>query len=138
MTGVAALWLQADPTLTTAQIKEIAKSTAIQDDMVKNTKYPVQFGAGKVDAYNGLKKVLEGKSTGLRTVDADKDMIFRSTGDNTYEAYVAGETAITVNIYDMSGRRAYSRRTAGNSVEFSGIAAQGYIRCGALRKQDES
>lgn len=119
MTGVAALWLQADPTLTTAQIKEIAKSTAIQDDMVKNTKYPVQFGAGKVDAYNGLKKVLEGKSTGLRTVDADKDMIFRSTGDNTYEAYVAGETAITVNIYDMSGRRAYSRRTAGNSVEFS-------------------
>ena len=119
MSGVAALWLQADPTLTTAKIKEIAKSTAIQDDMTKNTKYPVQFGAGKIDAYNGLKKVLEGKSTGLRSVDADKDMLFRSTGDNSYEAYVAGETAITVNVYDMSGRRAYSRRTAGNSVEFS-------------------
>ncbi len=117
--GVAALWLEADPTLTPAKIKEIIKSTAIQDDFVKNTKNPVQFGAGKIDAYNGLKKVLEGKSTGLRSVDADKDMLFRSTGDNTYEAYVAGETAITVNIYDMSGRRAYSQRTAGNSVTFS-------------------
>ncbi len=119
VSGTAALWLEADPTLTMAQVKEIAMSTAIKDDFVKNTKYPVQFGAGKIDAYNGLKKVLDGKSTGLRTVDADKDMLFRSTGDNSYEAYVAGETAITVDIYDMSGRRAYSRRTAGNSVEFS-------------------
>ncbi len=119
VSGVAALWLEADPTLTMAQIKEISGSTAIKDDFVKNTKYPVQFGAGKIDAYSGLKKVLERKSTGLRAVDADKDMLFRSTGDNAYEAYVAGETAITVNIYDMSGSRVYSRRTAGNSVEFS-------------------
>ena len=119
MSGVLALWLEADPTLTMAQLKEIAKSTAIKDDFVKNTKNPVQFGAGKVDAYNGLKKVLEGKSSGLRSVDAGKDMLFRSAGDNAYEAYVAGETALTVNVYDMSGRCAYSRRTAGSSVAFS-------------------
>ncbi len=119
MSGVAALWLEADPTLTMAQVKEIAKSTANKDEYFTKAKYPVQFGAGKIDAYNGLKKVLERKATGLRAVDADKDMLFRSTGDNTYEAYVAGETALTVNIYYMSGRRAYSQRTAGSSVEFS-------------------
>lgn len=119
MSGVAALWLEADPTLTTAQIKEIAKATAIKDDKVKTTANPVQFGAGKIDAYNGLKRVLENRVNALRGVDADKDILFRATGDNAYEAYVAGETAITVNVYDMSGRQVYSRRTSGDSVTFS-------------------
>ncbi len=119
MSGVAALWLQADPTLTTAKIKEIAKSTAIKDDKVKATANPVQFGAGKIDAYNGLKYVLDHKASALGKVDSDKDMLFRQTADNVYEAYVAGETAITVNIFDMSGRLVYSKRTAGNTSQFS-------------------
>ena len=86
---------------------------------MKTTANPVQFGAGKIDAYNGLKRVLENRVNALRGVDADKDILFRATGDNAYEAYVAGETAITVNVYDMSGRQVYSRRTSGDSVTFS-------------------
>lgn len=119
MAGVAALWLEADPTLTNEDIKKIAKETAISDDYVKNTQYPVQFGAGKIDAYNGLKYVLDHKETALKTVDADKDMMFRQTGDNTYEAFVAGETAITVRLFDMGGSMVKESRSAGNSVSFS-------------------
>lgn len=119
MSGVAALWLEADPTLSNDDIKKIAKETAITDDFVKNTKYPVQFGAGKIDAYNGLKYVLDHKATALKTVDADKDMMFRQTGDNTYEAYVAGETAITVRLFDMSGSLVKESRSAGNTARFS-------------------
>lgn len=119
MAGVAALWLEADPTLSNDDIKKIAKETAISDDYVKNTKYPVQFGAGKIDAYNGLKYVLDHKATALKTVDADKDMMFRQTGDNTYEAYVAGETAISVRVFDMSGSLVKESRSAGNTVSFS-------------------
>lgn len=119
MSGVAALWLEADPTLSNDDIKKIAKETAISDDFVKNTKYPLQFGAGKIDAYNGLKYVLDHKATALKTVDADKDMMFRQTGDNTYEAYVAGETAITVRLFDMSGSLVKESRSAGNTTRFS-------------------
>lgn len=119
MAGVAALWLEADPTLSNDDIKKIAKETAISDDYVKNTKYPVQFGAGKIDAYNGLKYVLDHKATALKAVDADKDMMFRQTGDNTYEAYVAGETAITVRLFDMSGSLVRESRSAGSTTSFS-------------------
>ena len=119
MAGVAALWLEADPTLTNEDIKKIAKETAISDEYVKNTKYPVQFGAGKIDAYNGLKYVLDHKTTALKSVDADKDMMFRQTGDNTYEAYVAGETAITVRLFDMSGSLVRESRSAGSTTSFS-------------------
>ena len=119
MSGVAALWLEADPTLTNEDIKKIAKETAISDEYVKNTKYPVQFGAGKIDAYNGLKYVLDHKTTALKSVDADKDMMFRQTGDNTYEAYVAGETAITVRLFDMSGSLVRESRSAGSTTSFS-------------------
>ena len=119
MAGVAALWLEADPTLSNDDIKKIAKETAISDEYVKNTKYPVQFGAGKIDAYNGLKYVLDHKTTALKSVDADKDMMFRQTGDNTYEAYVAGETAITVRLFDMSGSLVKESRSAGSTTSFS-------------------
>ena len=119
MAGVAALWLEADPTLSNDDIKKIAKETAISDEYVKNTNYPVQFGAGKIDAYNGLKYVLDHKTTALKSVDADKDMMFRQTGDNTYEAYVAGETAISVRVFDMSGSLVKESRSAGSTTSFS-------------------
>lgn len=119
MSGVAALWLQADPTLTNEQIKQIAIATATKDEFVENTKYPVQFGAGKINAYDGLKLVLDGGSTALNKIDADKDMLFRAVGNNEYEAFVAGENAIAVRIFDMNGRLVSSSRTAGNTVRFS-------------------
>lgn len=119
MSGVAALWLEADPTLSNNQIKEIAKKTAIKDSYVNSTEYPVQFGAGKIDAYSGLKYVLDNRTSSLRSVAADKDMLFRALGDGSYEAYVAGENAIAVRIYGMDGNLVYSNRTAGNTARFS-------------------
>ena len=79
----------------------------------------MQFGAGKINAYDGLKLVLDGGSTALNKIDADKDMLFRAVGDNEYEAFVAGENAIAVRIFDMNGRLVSSSRTAGNTVRFS-------------------
>lgn len=117
--GVAALWLEADPTLTNEKIKEVAIKTANKDSYVKNTKNPVQFGAGKIDAYKGLKYILDQNVTALKNIDADKDWMFRATGDNTYEAFVAGENAITVRIFDMNGRLVATEAASGNTVNFS-------------------
>ena len=55
--GSVALWMQADPTLTTAKIKEIIAATSRQPDGELN--YPNnQYGYGEIDAYRGLCYVL--------------------------------------------------------------------------------
>ena len=55
--GSIALWMEADPTLTVDRIRDIIASTATVDDDVLAGN-PVQWGAGKFNAYEGLKAVL--------------------------------------------------------------------------------
>lgn len=100
--GVIALWLEADPTLSVSDVKDIIAKTAIKDDFVKKGN-AVAWGNGKIDAYNGLKEVLDRASTALHPINADKDFLLRQH-DNLIEAFVAGETSLSVNLYNASGR----------------------------------
>ena len=56
-----ALWLEADPALTVDKIKDIMSSTAIKDNNVTEA---TVWGAGKVDAYNGIKGSTEAGCVG--------------------------------------------------------------------------
>ncbi|MBO4315881.1 MAG: S8 family serine peptidase [Prevotella sp.] len=55
--GIVALWLQADPTLTIDDVKNVMKSTAISDSYTSGTNANM-FGNGKIDALNGIKYIL--------------------------------------------------------------------------------
>ena len=70
--GVVALWMQANPQLTTAQIVNIMKETCDNDEWTTDVnKLPshnrVQAGFGKLNCLKGLKKILN--STGIDTVE---------------------------------------------------------------------
>lgn len=68
--GVFALWLEADPTLTAEDLREVAASTARTDF----TDFPSdQWGPGCIDAEAGLKKILEGISS-IAEVETDSDL----------------------------------------------------------------
>lgn len=54
--GIVALWLQADPSLTTYDIRQIIRQTALQDEFFYRN--PQKFGAGKIDALAGMRMVL--------------------------------------------------------------------------------
>lgn len=60
ITGIIALWLQANPNLTPSQIKTYLKDSAITDSYTGTI--PVNgsntWGWGKVDAYRGLKRII--------------------------------------------------------------------------------
>ncbi len=67
VSGIIALWLQADPTLTTERIKEILAKTCRQDDSMLNlpsadagpATWPNnECGYGEIDAYRGLLEIL--------------------------------------------------------------------------------
>lgn len=98
--GVLALWLQADPTLTIDDVKEILKETALNDEFTQAS--PHRFGCGKVDALAGIKKVL-GIGAGVNDVIAESEILVSETGTNQFNIFVPSAQAISARLYSMSG-----------------------------------
>ena len=67
VTGVIALWLEADPTLTMQDCLDIFDKTCRRYDATLS--YPNNlYGYGEIDAYEGLKLVLERKTAGVNDI----------------------------------------------------------------------
>lgn len=109
--GSIALWLEADPTLTASDVKEIIKATAVKDaDVVEFTGDPVQWGAGKFDAYAGLKEVIRKASIDGISVDSQR-VIVTPKGDGTFEIFHGGAQAINATLYSTSGQCVLTQTT---------------------------
>lgn len=67
VTGIVALWLQADPTLTVEDVREVIAKTSDFDETCAAA--PSQAGHGKINALRGLEYLLT--STGIRNVGED-------------------------------------------------------------------
>lgn len=113
VTGTIALWLQANPTLTPDDIKEVIARTAIQDQPGES--YPNnRWGWGKIDAYKGLLDVL-----GIAT---SSEHIFEERPEEAVSVYAGGARgrfhirwakvpgAFNVQVYDASGRRVHGEK----------------------------
>lgn len=125
MAGVAALWLEADPKLTGVEIRDIAMRTAIKDQYVTSGEFPAaKWGAGKIDAYAGLKEVLNRATNILRhEADAKDDQLMMCQTDrNAWEVFVAGATHLDVSLYAINGTLVQHQFAAGNTAKFSTAA----------------
>ena len=58
VSGIVALWLEANPFLPPSAIVDIIKSTAVKDTYTGGDGWDPATGYGKIDAYTGLKMVL--------------------------------------------------------------------------------
>lgn len=119
MTGVAALWLEADPKLTSERIRDIAIQTARRDTYVESAANQLQWGAGKVDAYAGMKKVVADRTSGLSAVDADHSFMFRRTQASSYEFFLAGATSVSLTAYNTQGQQVASVSAPGDTATLS-------------------
>lgn len=114
--GAIALWLEADPTLTVGECKDIIAATAVRDDFVK-AGLQTQWGAGKFDAYEGLKEVLR-RATGIKGVEADKSRLMLSPlGNGNYEIFIAGVRNVNVDVYRADGQRVHHTSADGDQVQ---------------------
>lgn len=127
VTGTIALWLQADPTLTTAQIKDIIAHSSRQPD--STLPYPNNtYGFGEIDAYRGLLYMLNltaisdlshEQPTAVRFSIAEKQLSMRFT------APVAEDSALSLRVYATDGKLVYAadghqlRPTADGHVSIS-------------------
>lgn len=113
--GSIALWLEADPTLTINDVKEIIKKTAVVDDYVRKAD-PAKVGYGKFDAYAGLKEVLR-YSTGIGSIKAeDVRPVITPDGDRRFRVFLGGAESLDIAIYDITGKVAQKCSFSGDEA----------------------
>jgi hypothetical protein len=105
VTGAIALWMQADPTLTTETIKDIIAHSSRQPD--SELTYPNnQYGYGEIDAYQGLLYMLG--LTAIKDISRHQPArtAIRLDGRQLNIEFANGSTPdkYTVNIYSTDGR----------------------------------
>lgn len=108
--GTVALWLQANPTLTPAEVLDIVRRTARHDDHATVDADPDTWGAGKIDTFAGL--VLAAQQTGISDLNTN-DQLYKLTYNasaRTLDVRLAGsEQQATLSLYDASGRQVLNR-----------------------------
>lgn len=113
--GVVAGWLQIDPTLDPARLKQAVQETARRDDFT-NTGNPIHWGAGKINPREGAVNVLTSGITDIYADDNAKPVIW----PDEVVFPVSGQAEIVVS--DMAGRIVSSTRaevTAGERMSLT-------------------
>lgn len=120
--GGIALWLEADPTLTSEEVREIIQLTATKDEGVLAGN-PVQWGAGKFNAYEGLKEVLRRKAEGgVVEIASSADPMTVKVSEGFITVFAAGESDIDLTLYSASGSKALHQSGTGDEITVSTAA----------------
>lgn len=103
--GIIALWLQANPNLSVAEVKDIIAQTAIKDSFTMGAN-AVNFGSnGKINALAGLELVLERMETPILLGDVNGDGRVAINDLTILIDYLLGNSNIVINEQgaDMDG-----------------------------------
>lgn len=119
VSGVVALWLQAEPTLTAAQVRDIMQTTAISDTYV-STASEESFGYGKIDALAGIKEILEKYSGIISTKNHAQTIKYDAT-----TCTVTLPNAERINVYSLDGRKMAT--TVASSLDLSFLQNGMYV-----------
>ena len=103
--GIIALWLQANPELSVADIKEVLALTAVKDNFTNGIN-STRFGPnGKIDALAGMEFILKRLNTRMGDVNGDGDIDVNDV--TTLISYVLGQdydaSVLAVADMDRSG-----------------------------------
>lgn len=114
--GCVAAWLEANPNLTPAEVRDVIVSTAAAGngtDAVSRQKW----GAGKLDAYAGIKKVLDLSGVADITLgNGNSGILLHETSDGVWEVFAAGAKNISATVYNVSGQLATSVNASGDTA----------------------
>ena len=115
--GAVALMLQANPDLNVEEVRNILMETANRDIYVTTTGNPVQWGAGKIDVLNAVKKAVE-LGAGVENIVADNtDKLFVTpVGQNQYNVTVLGAADVQVALCNMAGLIVENASAQGETV----------------------
>lgn len=125
--GSIALWLQADPTLTLADVKDIISKTARRDADVNDDP---RWGYGKFDALAGLKEVLRRNGMGIGSTTAGNSQLLLTSDDlRHFNIFLGGARSMEVAVYDIAGKEITRFAVQGDeaNIDATGWAAGTYV-----------
>lgn len=127
--GIAALLLDANPLLSSAQVKEILMATARTDEFTGPILPPgdVRWGMGKVDAYAAVMMALQTEGLSAHEFGVTNVSIFPNPASNEIFLRVpSSEQPTAVSIMNMSGQEWILPVIAGR-VDVSSLAGGMYV-----------
>lgn len=122
--GTIALWAEANPDITIDDVKRVLKATAVNDEYT--AALPARSGYGKLDALAGLKEVLGLNSVGNIAIDdVDDKVLITAQGDGSFNIAVPGASAVSAQLFNLSGQMVDSYSASGDDHTFAPEAAHG-------------
>ncbi|MDO4930017.1 MAG: S8 family peptidase [Bacteroidales bacterium] len=106
VSGILALWLQANPKLTPEDVLEIISKTAVRDEYTGGVQgdWTPTAGYGKIDAYAGLKMALEklAASNHDLTMPATQPVTLKKGADKWRILFNVAEEDVRVSLYSLA------------------------------------
>lgn len=129
--GTIALWLQADPKLTVADIKEVFRNTNVYPEAVlalpEDDEKRLRWGGGMIQPLAGLKYIIEKNAqTGIGNVSASHEILVEQS-DTEVCVFVAGESQLRARLVSMTGAAVASTSAAGNEIRLSTAGLPGGV-----------
>lgn len=121
VTGTVALWLQANPELTPADVRDILSKTCDRDAFT-GAEPNNDFGFGKLNAYAGIKKALEYTSVNEIEGATDDATVWYDKAEQ--RIYCATASAVTATVYTLTGTPVLTGKITPvtHSIDASGLA----------------
>lgn len=132
--GGIALWLEADPSLSAADIHEVIAVTSRREPSMEAD--AVAWGAGKFDAEAGLREVLARRASLSGPSAVSPGLLSWRLDGTSLEVVCAGVPHVEAVLYDLAGRMVASASACGDTVcmDIEGVVPGVYV----LRAAGES
>lgn len=135
VTGVVALWLEANPTLTYEDIVDIIKTTARRDSYTGTaTTWDARSGYGKIDAYNGIKEALKRKTpSGIGKLNTSAPVTLWKGLDAWRVLFNNDESYADITLHNAAGQLVSARHIDApktgqeETISLSGLAPGVYV-----------
>ena len=111
VSGIVALWLEANPNLPASAIADIIKSTATKDIHTGSEEWNGATGYGKIDAYAGLKMALaRSEADGIPTTRGNTPMLtLKRQGCQIVILTGNAESEMDISIHHANGTTAFAK-----------------------------
>ena len=135
VTGTIALWLEANPNLTSSEIKDILCTTATKPASMNQAEWTSGWGYGQVNAYEGLKEALRlADASGIPAINGSTQPITISKENQQWRLLLnSNEPFVNVSVYQLNGSRVsnqqFGTQQRGNEIQLnlSNLTAGTYI-----------